>query len=197
MQTPNGRRIYTLHFSRIQQGKRVSRRVILCALALAVAPHAAAQVSVLTANYNNARTNANLNERVLNSVNVSPAQFGKLFTLPVDGFITAQPLYVQNVAIPGKGTHNVVYVATMHNSVYAFDADAQGDSFWKVNLGPAVPSADYDMDDVEEIGILSTPVIDSATNTIYAVAHTKENGEYIYRLHALESTTRVEKFGAQ
>jgi len=195
MQTPNGRRIHTPHFSRIQQGRRRCRG-IFCTLGLVVASHAAAQVNVLTANYNNARTNANSNERVLNSVNVSPAQFGKLFTLPVDGFITAQPLYVQNVAIPGKGTHNVVYVATMHNSVYAFDADAQGDSFWKVNLGPAVPSADYDMDDVEEIGILSTPVIDSATNTIYAVAHTKENGEYIYRLHALDITTGVEKFGA-
>lgn len=160
------------------------------------AAHAAAQVNVLTANYNYARTNANLDERALNTVNVSPAQFGKLFTLPVDGFITAQPLYVQNVAIPGKGTHNVVYVATMHNSVYAFDADAQGDSFWRVNLGPAVPSVDYNMDDVEEIGILSTPVIDSATNTIYAVAHTKESGEYIYRLHALDITTGAEKFGA-
>ena len=196
MQTPNGRRIHIPHFSRIQQGRRGSHGIVLCALALAVTPHAAAQVNVLTANYNNARTNANLNERVLNSVNVSAAQFGKLFTLPVDGFITAQPLYSQNVAIPGKGTHNVVYVATMHNSVYAFDADTQGDSFWHVNLGSPVPAADYAMDDVEEIGILSTPVIDSATNTIYAVAHTKENGEYIYRLHALDITTGAEKFGA-
>src|SRR5260370_1423655 len=141
MQTPNGRPIHRPHFSKIQQGKQLSRGIIFCALALA--PRAAAQVNVLTANYNNARTNANLNERVLNSVNVSPAQFGKLFTLPVDGFIAAQPLYVQNVAIPGKGTHNVVYVATMHNSVYAFDADTHGDSFWKVKLSPAVPYADY------------------------------------------------------
>jgi|SRR5579859_153133 len=196
MKTPNGRRNLTSQFLRSQRGGQVSRGIILSALALAVAPHAAAQINVLTANYDHARTNANLNEKQLNSVNVSPAQFGKLFTLPVDGFITAQPLYVQNVTFPGKGTHNVVYVATMHNSVYAFDADAQGVSLWHVNLGPAVPAADYSMNDVEEIGILSTPVIDSATNTIYAVAHTKENGEYIYRLHALDITTGAEKFGA-
>lgn len=154
-----------------------------------------AQVNVLTDNYDTARTNANLNETILNTLNVSVTQFGKLFSLPVSGFINAQPLYLQDVAIPGKGSHNVVYVATMHNDVYAFDADAQGDSLWHVNLGPSVPGADYGVADLSEDGILSTPVIDLSTNTIYVVAHTKESGNYIYRLHALDITTGDEKFG--
>jgi uncharacterized protein (TIGR03437 family) len=167
---------------------------ILCLLALSGGP-APAQVSVLTANYGNARTNANLNETVLNPLNVNAAQFGKLFSLPVGGYINGQPLYVQNVAIPGKGTHNVVYVVTQHNDVYAFDADAQGSPLWHVNLGPPVPGQDYQVADLSEIGILSTPVIDDVTNTIYVVAHTKENGNYIYRLHALDIATSEEKFG--
>ena len=113
----------------------------------------------------------------------------------MDGFINAQPLYMQDVAIPGKGTHNVVYVVDHHNDVYAFDADTQGDSLWHTNLGPSVPGTDYNVDDLDQIGILSTPVIDAVTNTIYAVAHTKEDGNHIYRLHALDVTTGEEKFG--
>ena len=132
---------------------------------------------------------------MLNTLDVEPSQFGKLFSVPVNGAINAQPLYLQGVAIPGKGTHNVVYVATHHNDVYAFDADTQGDSLWHTNLGPSVPSTDYNVDDLNEIGILSTPVIDAVTNTLYAVALTKEDGNPIYRLHALDDTTGVEKFG--
>ena len=161
---------------------------------LANAP-AGAQVNVLTANYGNARTNANLNETVLNTLNVNQAQFGKLFSLPVDGYINGQPLYVQNVAIAAKGTHNVVYVATLHNSVYAFDADKQAGPLWQVNLGPSVPGEDYQVADLPEIGILSTPVIDDSTGTMYLVAHTKEDGKYIYRLHALDIATGQEKLG--
>ena len=156
---------------------------------------AGAQVNVLTDNYNNARTNANLNETVLNPLNVNATQFGKLFSLPVGGYINAQPLYLENVAIPGKGTHNVVYVVTHHNDVYAFDADTQQSPLWHVNLGPSVPGADYQLDDLPEVGILGTPVIDDNTNTIYVVAHTKENGDYLYRLHALDTTTGEEKLG--
>jgi uncharacterized protein (TIGR03437 family) len=163
-----------------------------CAL---LASPALAQVSVLTANYGNARTNANLNETVLNPLNVNATQFGKLFTLPVGGYINAQPLYALNVAIPGKGTHNVVYVVTQHNDVYAFDADTQQSALWHVNLGSSVPGPDYQVADLSEIGILSTPVIDDTTNTIYVVAHTKETGNYIYRLHALDIATGDEKFG--
>jgi uncharacterized protein (TIGR03437 family) len=156
---------------------------------------APAQVSVVTANYGNARTNANLRETVLNPLNVNPTQFGKLFSLPVSGYINGQPLYVPNVAVPGKGTHNAVYVVTQHNDVYSFDADTQQSPLWHVNLGPSVPDQDYQVADLTEIGILSTPVIDETTNTIYVVAHTKESGTYIYRLHALDITSGEEKFG--
>src|SRR5215471_17485934 len=107
-----------------------------------------AQVDVLTANYNNSRSNANTNETVLNLANVNRAQFGKLFAMPVDGQIYAQPLYLHNVAVQGKGTRNVLFVATMHNSLYALDADAPGDPLWQVNFGPSVPNADYDFDDI-------------------------------------------------
>src|SRR5215467_13415250 len=82
------------------------------------------QISVLTQHYDNARTGANTQETILTHANVNPNQFGKIFTQSVDGFLTVQPLYVPNVLIPALGTtHNVVYVATMHDSVYAFDAD--------------------------------------------------------------------------
>src|SRR5947209_6049326 len=86
-------------------------------LCVPCAPLAAGQ-DVLTSHYTNSRTNANLGETILNAANVKSPSFGKLFTLPVDGHIYAQPLYQQNVAISAKGTHNVVFVATMHNSLY-------------------------------------------------------------------------------
>jgi uncharacterized protein (TIGR03437 family) len=164
-------------------------------LLVLLATPAHAQIKVLTANYGNARTNANLNETVLNPLNVNAAQFGKLFSLPVAGYINAQPLYVPNVAIPGKETHNAVYVVTLHNDVYAFDADTQQSPLWHLNLGPSVPGSDYQVSDLTEIGILGTPVIDDTTNTIYVVAHSKESGDYIYRLHALDIATGEEKFG--
>ena len=86
-------------------------------------PVAADAVAVLTQHNNNARTGANLDETTLNTANVAPGSFGKLFTRAVDGHIYAQPLYVPGVVIPGSGVRNVVYVATQHNSVYAYDAD--------------------------------------------------------------------------
>src|SRR5579871_6343707 len=83
-----------------------------------------AQVNVLTANYDNNRTNSNVQETTLNTQTVNPNTFGKIGTLSVDGEIYAQPLYVSGVPMATLGARNVVYVATMHNSVYAFDADA-------------------------------------------------------------------------
>ena len=85
--------------------------------------HLLAQTSVTTWHYDNARTSANTSEITLTPSNVNSTSFGKLFTDPVDGFIVGHPLYLPNVNFPGQGVHNVVYVATMHDSVYAFDAD--------------------------------------------------------------------------
>src|SRR5260370_42686891 len=122
-----------------------------------------APVNVLTANYDNDRTNANLQEKVLTQSNVNNDSFGKIGAFPVDGAIFAQPLYVNGVQIAGKGTCNVVFVATMHNTVYAINADTPQSTIplWQVNLGPAVPSSILNFAGIlPEVGILSTPVID-------------------------------------
>src|SRR5260370_16653597 len=92
-----------------------------------------AQVNVLTRNYDNQRTGANLSESILNSSNVNPAQFGKLFMLPVDDQVFAGILYVSNLSIAG-GMHNVIFVATVNNTVYAFDADTFGPPLWQQNF---------------------------------------------------------------
>lgn len=156
------------------------------------------QTHVLTANYGNERTNANLGETILTTANVNPAGFGKLGAYAVDGQIYAQPLYVSGAAIAGKGVRNVVYVATMHNSVYAFDEDLPGSAkpLWQVNLGPTLPTSVIRFREIDpEVGILSTPVIDLATNTIYLVAETYETGKSIFRLHALDLSDGSEKLG--
>src|SRR5437762_241007 len=99
-------------------------RLVLGISAVLVASNAWCQTSVWTHHYDNARTGANLSEAQLNTSNVNANQFGKLFSQPVDASIYAQPLYMSNVAIPNRGVHNVVYAATMNDSVYAFDADS-------------------------------------------------------------------------
>jgi Bacterial Ig-like domain (group 3)/Legume lectin domain/Chitobiase/beta-hexosaminidase C-terminal domain len=163
---------------------------------------ARAQTAILTQHYDNARTGQNTEETILTPTNVStPASFGKLFALPVTGYVYAQPLYVPGVAIAGKGTHNVLYVATEHDLVYAFDADTEGAPLWTVSFlnanATTVPNGDVSTNDiVPEIGITGTPAIDPNTNTLYVVAKTKENGQYIHRLHALDISTGAEKFGA-
>jgi hypothetical protein len=176
----------------------------------------AATVAVLTQHNDNQRTGANLNETILNTSNVKPGTFGKLFTREVDGHIYAQPLYVPGVTIPNKGIHNVVYVATQHNSVYAFDADNPLISapLWHVNLGQSAPvPADFGnrygpFEDIAvEVGITSTPVIDLGTNTLYVVAFIRDTDPattcssisppcvYHHSLHALDITSGAEKFG--
>ena len=158
--------------------------------------------NVLTGGNDNYRTNANLNETVLKPSNVKTSSFGRLFALAVDGQIYAQPLYQNNLVMADGSIHNVVFVATMHNSVYAFDADTPSTPLWVVNLGPSVPTSGYtsvdgayaDID--PENGILGTPVIDANTGTLYAVAATLEGTTYVYRLHALDTGSGAEKFGA-
>src|SRR4051812_10385011 len=157
-----------------------------------------AQVHVLTGNGNNDRTNANLRETELSAATVNQSSFGKLGVFQVDGQVYAQPLYVSALSIPGRQTHNVVYVSTMHNSVYAFDADAISpvSLLWQVNLGPSVPAAilfgQYG-DIAFETGILSTGVIDLRRGVLYVVADTLEGGTPAFYLHALDLATGVER----
>jgi hypothetical protein len=154
------------------------------------------------------RTGLNPSETVLTPANVNVGQFGKLFSYAIDGTADPSPLYVANVNFAGSGIHNVVYVATEHDSVYAFDADGrQNTPLWHVSfINPAngvttVPPNDTGecCDISPEIGITGSPVIDSTTNTVYVVAKTKEvsgnTTNYFHRLHALDLATGAEKFG--
>src|SRR5579863_7023906 len=157
---------------------------------------ASAQVSVLTRNYNNQRTGANLSETTLTATNVASGQFGKLFMLPVDDEVWAAPLYVSGLQI-GGGTHNVVYVATMNNSVYAFDADTLAPPLWFRNFnGTGKPEfwtqiglTGTCVNFQGDIGILSTPVIDGTAGTLFFVSRTVESGNVVQRLHAVSITT--------
>ena len=151
-------------------------------------------VSVLTQHNDLSRSGANPNETILKTSNVSESTFGKLFSLPIDGFTYAQPLYDPGVSISG-GTHNVIYVATAHDSVYAFDAET-GEQYWHVSLGTPVPSTVINTQNIlVEVGIIATPVIDPSSGTVYVTAKTYENSVQIFRLHALDISTGAEKFG--
>jgi len=153
-------------------------------------PPASALISVLTYHNDDQRTGLNPNETVLNPTNVNAKSFGRLFSLAVDGQLYAQPLYVFALDIAG-GTHNVVFVATEHNTVYAFDADGLTSApLWKRSLGASVP-AQSTAGISPEIGITGTPVIDANTNTLYVVAQ-KTSG---FWLHALSLGNGSEKFG--
>ena len=166
----------------------------LCALLTSSA------TDVVTYHNDIARTGQNLQETILTTSNVTSSNFGKLLTLPVDGIIDAQPLYLSAVSIPGKGTHNVVYAVTENDSVYAFDADS-GTLLWQVStLGASEsPSDDLGCSQISpQIGITSTPVIDRASGpngTIYVVAMSKNSASYFQRIHALDITTGEEEFG--
>jgi len=158
-------------------------------VSLAVPFLAESQTNVVTANYNNQRTNANVTETILKPSNVGNGGFTKLGSFNVIGQIYAQPLYVGGVQILGKGATNAVFVATMNNNVYALDADnpTAASPLWRVHLGDPVPAAKFpDFTDISpEVGILSTPVIDVARQAIYVVADNFENGAPVFRLHAL------------
>ncbi len=160
----------------------------------------ASSQNVLTYHYNNARTGLNAAETTLTLDNVNSTTFGKLFTLRVDGKVDAQPLYLSAVPIPNHGTHNLLIVATEHDSVYAFDADT-GAQIWHTS---ALQTGETPSDDrgclqiSPEIGITSTPVIsrpEGSNGVIYAVAMSKDSsGNYYQRLHALDATSGDELY---
>jgi outer membrane protein assembly factor BamB len=169
---------------------------LCCAALLASCPSAFGQtVSVVTQHNDLIRSGANPNESILTTTNVNGTSFGKVFTFPADGFIYAQPLYVSNLMVPSLGVHNVAFIATAHDSVYAFDADS-GKQYWHVSLGTPVPSAVINTQNIQvEVGIISTPVIDLIGSTIYVAAKTYESNVQIFRLHALDLASGAEKFG--
>ena len=167
-----------------------------------------AQSDVVTFHYDISRSGLNPNEVTLTPANVNSGKFGKLFSHSVDGQIYAQPLYVQNVSIPGKGTHNVVFVATEKDSVYAFDADtntgANANPLWQVSVidaahgaGSGATPVNYSAVNCTNIapvyGISGTPTIDVSSGTMYLAAMSLENGSVVQRLHALAITTGAEK----
>lgn len=186
-----------------------TRTTRLFLLAFAASASIPGQVSVLTNRNDNARTGANLNETQLTTSNVNASLFGKLFSQTVDGSIYGQPLYASGVAVSGKGAHNVVYVVTMNDKVYAFDADnntgANASPLWSLDVatpygGTPVPIGNltngYTTGNIiGNVGIESTPVIDPVTNTMYLLARTQEGASYVQRLHALDITSGAEKFG--
>ncbi len=167
-----------------------------------------ALAQVTTSQYDNFRTGATLHETILTPQNVNAQTFGKLGAFKVDGAVYAQPLFIPAVEIPRKGTHDVLFVATEHDSVFAFDANRPGDApLWQVSFldkdRGVIPLSE---DDAQcpfiqpEIGITSTPVIDLKTGTLYVLARTKVRhrasaDEYLQHLHPLAITTGVEKFG--
>ncbi len=159
---------------------------------------------VLTYHNDIERTGQNLTEQILTPTNVK-SSFGQLFQDSVDGLVDGQPLIKTKVSIPGQGTHNVVYVVTENDTVYAFDADTAGAPLWHVSVLGTNETASDDRGCSQvtpEIGITSTPVIDptAGTNgTIYVVAMSKlvvnSTTTYFQRLHALDMTTGAEEFG--
>ena len=189
----------------------VSITLLVC---MTLASVSSAQEAFVTSRSDNQRTGANVNETLLTPSNVNKNKFGRLFNHSIDYQALAQPLYFPNVPIPGLGTHNVVYVATMADSVYAFDADSnQGASaapLWHMNFTDpthgittasaatgTLPCATTETagPGFTQEGIVSTPVIDSTTGTLYVVAKTLENGTVRHHLHALDITNGQEKFG--
>lgn len=154
--------------------------------------------TVWTQHYDNSRTGANLQETSLNTSNVNVKTFGKLFSIPVDGQVYAQPLYVPSIA-EGAVYYNVLFIATMEDSLYAVNADS-GLVIWQRNYGPPVPAHDVqpkDQNIIGDIGILSTPVIDTSTNTIYFVVRNKNSdGTYHQSLRAVDLASGADKFNS-
>ena len=189
---------------------RIGLMAVLTALWSASPGLSAAQgfSGVFTQHNDLSRSGQNLSETILTPANVNMNKFGKIFSYPVDNQIYAQPLYVPNVTIPGQGVHNVLYVATEGDSIFAFDADGLSPTvLWSLNFtNPAkgvttvsCTQAGLTCNVYPTTGITGTPVIDSTSSTLYVLVRTAETTgkttNYVQRLHALDITTGAEKFG--
>lgn len=165
-------------------------------------------VPVYTWRYDKTHAGQNTQETALTLANVNVNTFGKLFSLPVDSTVYAQPLYVPSLTMSDGLAHNVLFVATENDSIYAFDADSNGGSnakpIWQVTLldaahgagagATAIPYQDPDQGDIGPVvGVTGTPVINPATNTLYVVSASKESSAYFQRLHAINIITGAEQ----
>ena len=181
--------------------------LLLCAVLFAAVCPASAQVNVTTWQANNQHTGNNDKETILTPDNVgSPGNFGLLFSQPLDGQTYGQPLLVSGLAVGGK-THNVLFAATQHGSLYAFDADdnkgTNANPLWQVSMLPAgtvpVPQSVVGSSDIPvELGVTTTPVIDTGSSTIYLVSKVQKTADTSYHqyLYALDLATGAAKFGS-
>ncbi len=178
------------------------RHLLTLATLWICAVYALAATNVTTWRNDLGRTGQNLHETTLTPANVNTSTFGKLYSYPMDGQVYTQPLYMSGLMM-ADGPHNVIFVATEHDSVYALDAD-HSQQLWRASLidtahgapsgATTVPSVDLAAYDVKpEYGITSTPVIDPGSSTIYLVANSEESGVIVYRLHALDLATGNER----
>ncbi len=184
----------------ISHPRRVCTVLILIASTGCVGTIARGQVNVLTQHNDNERTGANLQETVLKPSNVDPIHFGMLFKHLVDDQVYSQPLLLTNVRI-GGGYHDVVFVTTVNNSVYAFDANdsTANEPLWHVNFGTPANLHDYDfgcLDMNGNMGIVGTPVLDPVARVLYVVALTKAGGRFEQRLHKLDASTGADMPGS-
>ncbi len=193
---------------RVTGSKGIALLAVLCVTATGLLSQTPTPVPVLTWRYDLTHAGENTQETALTQANVNPQSFGKLFSLHVDSTVYAQPLYVPALKMSDGLVHNIIFVATENDSIYAFDADSNGGAnakpIWQISLltaaygagsgATAVPWADTGSPDVAPtVGITGTPTINPATNTMYVVANTKENGAYFSRLHAINIVTGAEQ----
>lgn len=186
---------------RFQPQKFSCLLIVVLLYFLGLSTGAWSQISVTTFHNDNSRTGQNAQETVLTPANVNSAQFGKLFTISVDGYVFAQPLYLAGVQNIAGGTHNVLYIVTQHGSLFAIDADTGAILWQKSFINPAagintVSPSDVSCTDIlPESSITSTPVIDPSSGTLYLLVKTNENGQFFHRLHAIGVASGAEKFG--